>query len=238
MAPAPNAPVPAGGLVRREVDYDPPPDQGLDLVHVDEAMVVVAKPPGLLSVPGRGEDRADCMALRVQQRFPDALIVHRLDQATSGLLVLGRGAHWQRALSLCFERRLVHKRYEALVHGLIEADEGEVNLPLITDWPQRPRQMVCLVRGKPSLTRYRVMRRDAGADQDRGRTRVSLEPVTGRSHQLRVHMLALGHPIVGDGLYGDDTDRATPRMMLHAAELALPHPETGVPLHFVSPTPF
>lgn len=218
-----------------DVVYEPPADLGLDLVHADEAMVVVSKPVGLLSVPGRGEGRQDCLASRVQLRYPDALIVHRLDMATSGLLVLGRGAEMQRVLSGHFQARRVHKRYVALLHGLTEADEGEVNLPLITDWPNRPMQMVCQVRGKPSLTHYTVIGRDEVARF----TRVMLEPVTGRSHQLRVHMLALGHAIVGDPLYGDQAVQAVfPRLMLHACQLDLPHPATGQPLSLHSPPPF
>lgn len=218
--------------------YHPPPDTGLDVVHLDEAMVVLNKPAGLLSVPGRGDDRQDCLALRVQQRWADALIVHRLDMATSGLLVMGRGAAMQRALSLAFEQRLADKRYEAIVHGMVADDAGEIDLPLITDWPHRPRQMVCFERGKPSLTRFTVVSRDEVAQ----RTRVSLEPVTGRSHQLRVHLLALGHPIVGDELYapqgvGLGAD-APVRMQLHAAELGLPHPLSGEPMRWRSEVPF
>ncbi|TDP88148.1 ribosomal large subunit pseudouridine synthase A [Aquabacterium commune] len=220
------------------IAYHPPPDTGLEVVHADDALVVLHKPAGLLSVPGRGDDRQDCLALRVQQRFADALIVHRLDMATSGLLVMGRGAAMQRALSLAFEQRLAHKRYEAIVHGVVADDAGEINLPLITDWPYRPRQTVCFERGKPSLTRFTVVSRDVTTQ----RTRVSLEPVTGRSHQLRVHLLALGHPIVGDELYAaaqmaHGTD-APARMLLHAAELGLPHPLSGEPMRWCSDVPF
>lgn len=218
-----------------DVVYDPPADLGLDLVYADETMVVVSKPPGLLSVPGRGEGRLDCMASRVQQRYPDALIVHRLDMATSGLLVLARGTEMQRVLSGHFQDRRVDKRYIALLHGLLPTDEGEVDLPLVTDWPRRPMQMVCHERGKPSQTRYRVLARDEMARQ----TRVALTPITGRSHQLRVHMLALGHAIVGDPLYGDQLVQAGfARLMLHAWQLALPHPATGIPLKLHSPPPF
>lgn len=218
-----------------EIDYLPPPDTGLDLIHADDDLAVVAKPAGLLSVPGRGAERADCMASRVQARFADALIVHRLDMATSGLLVFGRGPAVQRQLSIAFAGRDVHKRYEAVVHGLVQADQGEIDLPLITDWPRRPRQMVCFERGKPSLTRFRVIDRDPLS----GTTRVSLEPATGRSHQLRVHLMALGHPIVGDPLYGPDAVGApVSRLLLHAAELGLPHPRDGQPRHWSSPVPF
>lgn len=219
-----------------EIDYRPPADTGLALIHADDDIVVVAKPAGLLSVPGRGADRADCMASRVQARFPDALTVHRLDMATSGLLVYARGVEVQRTLSVAFAERRVHKRYEAVVHGLVVPEAGDIDLPLITDWPRRPRQMVCFERGKPSLTRFQVIERDGR----RGCTRVSLEPVTGRSHQLRVHLMAIGHPIVGDPLYGPDDapSWATGRLLLHAAELGLPHPRDGALQTWLSPVPF
>ena len=215
------------------VDYVPPPDTGLSVLYADEALVVVDKPAGLLSVPGRGDDRQDCMALRVQREFPDALVVHRLDMATSGILVMGRGAAMQRALSMAFEQRVADKRYEAIVEGLLAEDSGDIDLPLATDWPRRPRQMVCFERGKPSLTRFRVLARDPLAQ----RTRVSLAPVTGRSHQLRVHLLALGHPIVGDALYLAEPPREA-RMLLHACELSLPHPAHGTPCQWRSAVPF
>ena len=221
-----------------EIEYLPPADNGLDLVHADEHLLVVVKPPGLLSVPGRGEGRADCMAARVQRRFSDALVVHRLDMATSGLLVFARGEASQRALSLAFAGRNVRKRYEAIVHGLMPHDQGVIDLPLITDWPRRPRQMVCFERGKPSLTRFSVIERSVG-DQ---LTRVSLEPETGRSHQLRVHLMALGHPIVGDPLYGPDAEDAATgssgRMLLHAAEISFVHPGDALPRTWASEVPF
>lgn len=221
-----------------EIEYHPPADNGLELVHVDEHLLVVVKPPGLLSVPGRGEGRADCMAARVQSRFPDALVVHRLDMATSGLLVFARGEASQRALSLAFAGRAVRKRYEAVVHGLVPQDQGVIDLPLITDWPRRPRQMVCFERGKPSLTRFNVIERCVGAQV----TRVSLEPETGRSHQLRVHLMSLGHPIVGDPLYGPDAEPSarnpSGRMLLHAAEISFAHSGDARLRTWVSPVPF
>lgn len=218
-----------------EVIYTPPPDEGLDLIHVDEALIVVNKPEGLLSVPGRGEDRQDCMVHRVQQRFPEALTVHRLDMATSGLLVFARGEAMQRALSVLFQDRQVDKRYVAVVKGLLAQDQGEVNLPLIADWPNRPRQMVCFERGKPSQTLYEVLVRDPLKDE----TRVALTPVTGRSHQLRVHMLALGHPMLGDPFYGDaDSQARAPRLLLHAEALGLPHPVSGERVHWACAAPF
>lgn len=218
-----------------DVLYSPPPDTGLDIVHQDRGMVVINKPAGLLSVPGRGEGRLDCALSRVQQRFPEALIVHRLDMATSGLLVLARGMAMQSRLSVLFQYREVEKQYVAVVHGLVERDEGEVDLPLITDWPRRPMQKVCHAQGKASLTHYKVLSRDDTLVQ----TRIALAPVTGRSHQLRVHMLALGHAIVGDPLYGDQVLQGQfPRLMLHACKLSLPHPETGQALHLDCPSPF
>ncbi len=195
------------------------------IVHSDTDLVVVNKPAGLLSVPGRGPDRQDCAWSRVAAQFGDALIVHRLDMATSGLLLLARGAAMQRGLSLAFAERRVLKRYVAVVDGEPAADEGQVDLPLIADWPRRPRQKVDLLQGKPSLTRWRVLARAAG------RTRLLLEPVTGRSHQLRVHMAAQGWPIVGDELYGR-CDAENPRLLLHAQSLQLPHPVDGRALSF------
>ncbi|MDL2339274.1 MAG: RluA family pseudouridine synthase [Pseudomonadota bacterium] len=212
------------------------------MVHLDHALVAINKPAGMLSVPGRGADKADCAATRVQAAFSDALIVHRLDMATSGLLLMARGSDLQRALSRMFEAREVFKRYEARVAGLVESDAGEIDLPLIADWPQRPRQKVDRLHGKPSLTRYRVLHRDPATCT----TRLELQPVTGRTHQLRVHLQAIGHPIVGDALYADADDSgrqmadlATPtRLQLHATTLQLRHPITGQPLTLSSAAPF
>lgn len=200
------------------------------LVHLDESLLVANKPAGLLAVPGRGEDKQDCLSARIQREFPDALVVHRLDMATSGLVLFARGAEMQRALSRLFEQCLVAKRYVAVVAGQMEQEAGEVNLPLICDWPNRPLQKVDHELGKPSLTRYRVLRRDGGT------TRVELEPVTGRSHQLRVHMASLGHPILGDALYGDAA--SAPRLLLHACSLSFVHPRSGEPLSLTSEAPF
>lgn len=217
------------------IDYVAPPDEGFAPLYMDESLVVVCKPEGLLSVPGRGDDRQDCLIARVQQHVPDALIVHRLDMATSGLMVLARGESVHRQLSKQFQDRLVDKRYEAVLSGLLPDDEGMVDLPLITDWPNRPLQKVCAETGKPSQTRYWVLRRD----NEKGQTRVSLEPVTGRSHQLRVHMLALGCPIVGDPFYGHaESQSGAPRLLLHAAQLALTHPLSGARMCWHSAAPF
>ncbi|HDS0951468.1 TPA: RluA family pseudouridine synthase [Stenotrophomonas maltophilia] len=203
----------------------------IHLHYIDDALLVAEKPAGLLSVPGRGEENQDCVIARLQALYPDALTVHRLDQVTSGLLLHARGKAMQAALSMQFEQRQVGKRYEAIVQGLLEADAGEVDLPLIVDWPNRPKQMVDHARGKPALTHWQVLARDAQAQC----TRVALEPVTGRSHQLRLHMASLGHPIAGDVLYG-----AVPaaRVHLHACALGFTHPLTGALLGFESPAPF
>lgn len=213
--------------------YAPPAHRGLDIVCRSESFLVLDKPSGLLSVPGRGEDKQDCLATRVQAEFPDALVVHRLDMETSGLLVMARGEESHRLLSRHFRERQVDKRYVAVVAGRMQATQGEVDLPLITDWPNRPRQKVDFDLGKPSLTRFRVLQHDPKADT----TRVELEPVTGRSHQLRVHMASLGHPILGDPLYGHPGARSQ-RLLLHATRLAFPHPLTGEPMAFASAPDF
>jgi tRNA pseudouridine32 synthase / 23S rRNA pseudouridine746 synthase len=203
------------------------------VLYVDDSLVAVDKPAGLLTVPGRGEHLQHCVALRLRDHFPDVLVVHRLDQATSGVMVLARGAAAQRALGRAFERRRVAKRYQAVVDGVIDDDAGCIDLPLAADWPNRPRQQVDLQRGKPALTRWRVLGREPRAHT----TRVELEPFTGRSHQLRVHLRAIGHPIVGDALYAP-LAMAAPRLMLHACALKVPHPHDGRPMSFSSEVPF
>jgi tRNA pseudouridine32 synthase/23S rRNA pseudouridine746 synthase len=205
-------------------------NSAVDLLYQDDYLLVVNKPAGLLAVPGRGAEKQDCLSARLQQIFPDALVVHRLDMSTSGLMMFARGALMQRRLSLMFQGREVEKRYVAVVAGKLEPETGEVNLPIAADWPNRPLQKIDAEQGKPSLTRYRLLGLDAG------NTRVELEPVTGRTHQLRVHMKAVGHPILGDALYGDT--RSAPRLMLHASILKLLHPVTRAPLHFVSSPSF
>lgn len=214
--------------------YAPPPDAGLEIVFADAALLVVNKPAGLLSVPGRGADKQDCLLTRVQTRFADALTVHRLDMSTSGLLLMARGAAMQSELSRLFRDRLVDKRYLAEVEGCLATDDGEVDLPLICDWPNRPRQKVDFTVGKRSLTRYRVLSRDPQSSS----SRVELEPVTGRSHQLRVHLATLGHPIIGDELYGSGSLESGERLRLHATELRFVHPLSGAPLHFHCEAPF
>jgi len=193
----------------------------LRVVHVDAALVVVDKPAGLLSVPGRGDEKQDCVAMRVRAVFADALIVHRLDMATSGLMLLARGAAAQRQMSMAFAQREVRKRYIAVVTGEVTADEGEIDLPLRPDWPNRPLQQVDVAHGKPSLTHYRVLSRDTVSNT----SRVELEPLTGRTHQLRVHLLVIGHPILGDMLYAPtDVCARASRLLLHATAISLHHP--------------
>ena len=207
----------------------------IDVVHVDAACIIVVKPGGLLAVPGRGGHLQDCVAARLHARFADTLVVHRLDMSTSGLMVFARSLHAQRLLSLAFAERAVRKRYVAVAHGRIKNASGEIDLPLGPDWPNRPKQKVDVKVGKPSLTRYRVTGFDAAHDT----TRLVLEPVTGRTHQLRVHLLAIGHPIVGDALYAPPELQATGgRLLLHAQQLCFDHPVSGEPLSFKSPAPF
>jgi tRNA pseudouridine32 synthase/23S rRNA pseudouridine746 synthase len=217
-----------------QASYNPPRDFGLDLVYCDDALLMVNKPAGLLSVPGRGTDKADNLATRVQNEFPDALSVHRLDMDTSGLLVFARGADMHRRLSQLFRERGVKKYYIAMVAGRVESDMGGVDLPLSSDWPNRPRQKINFTRGKNSLTHYRVLAHDA----IKNISRVELEPVTGRTHQLRVHMAVIGHPIVGDTLYGGEAGPPAERLLLHASMLSLIHPYSAEPLTLVCKAPF
>jgi tRNA pseudouridine32 synthase / 23S rRNA pseudouridine746 synthase len=207
----------------------------LALLHADAALLAFDKPAGLLCVPGRGADKQDCLATRAQAHWPDARVVHRLDMATSGVVLMARGAAAQRQLNLAFAQRETDKRYVAVVHGLIACDSGEINLPLAADWPNRPLQKVDATRGKASLTRYCVLARDTAANT----TRVALQPVTGRSHQLRLHLLALGHPILGDALYAPpEVQAAAARLLLHAQSLRLVHPASGESLCIESTPPF
>ena len=233
---------PPSSLAPRPLRHIAVPD-GISVLHADEALLVLDKPAGLLSVPGRGPDNADCLSARVQSRYPDALIVHRLDMGTSGLIVMACGAAAQSALSLAFARREVHKRYQALVAGIPDAcgadQQGwsDIRLPLIVDWPNRPKSKVCLDTGKPSHTRWRLLGQERAAGL--ATARLELEPVTGRSHQLRVHLQAIGHAILGDELYADDAAlAAAPRLLLHACRIDLPHPVTGERLCFESAPSF
>lgn len=215
--------------------YIPPPDDGLAILYRDEALLVVDKPAGLLSVPGRGEDKQDCLISRVQREYPEVLSVHRLDMSTSGLMILARSKAIEREMSILFQQRKVHKRYMAVVTGQLASQGGEIDLPLITDWPNRPRQKVDHAIGKPSQTRYRVVSYDPVLHS----SRVELEPVTGRSHQLRVHLMALGHAILGDELYASVPVHAqSDRLLLHAMSLKFVHPVSGDELFIESAVPF
>ncbi len=204
------------------------------LLYLDEHLLVASKPAGLLAVPGRGEDKQDCLSTRLQAQVPGARVVHRLDMATSGLMLMARSAEVQRALGQAFEAQQVHKRYEAVVHGHLP-NTGQawqdIDLPVGADWPNRPRQKVDVERGKPSRTRWRLLGHEGAY------SRVLLEPLTGRTHQLRVHLQALGHPIVGDALYAPPAGPGE-RLRLHARELAFTHPVTGAPLALAEPAPF
>jgi tRNA pseudouridine32 synthase/23S rRNA pseudouridine746 synthase len=235
----PQPSVEPGPLARPERPDAGSPAVALAFVHCCDTLIVIDKPSGLLAVPGRGTHLQDCAAARVRAVVPDALVVHRLDMATSGLMLLARGAAAQRTLSIAFARRQVVKRYVAVVAGLLPVPGGdgwgEIDLPLAADWPHRPRQKVDRIGGKPSLTQYRVLCHDP----QRRSTRVELQPLTGRSHQLRVHLLALGHPILGDALYAPPEVLAqAPRLLLHASALSLAHPTRGEPLHFHGEPPF
>jgi tRNA pseudouridine32 synthase/23S rRNA pseudouridine746 synthase len=212
-------------------DYAPP-DTPLDLLHADHEILVVNKPAGLLSVPGKGEGLADCLIARLEVAYPQVLLVHRLDRDTSGVMVFALTPHAQRHLGLQFEKRHTKKTYLARVAGRLARKTGTIDLPLVVDWPNRPLQKVDHQTGKPALTEWRVMR---ASDTE---SRVQLYPRTGRSHQLRVHMLALGHPILGDPLYAPETADAYPRMMLHALELRFRHPDGGAGVKFRAKPPF
>lgn len=214
-----------------ETNYAPP-DTPLTVLHEDAEVIVVEKPAGLLSVPGKGPGLADCLLARVQAGFPQALLVHRLDRDTSGVMIFAQTPHAQRHLGLQFEKRMVQKTYVARVWGVPSEPSGTVDLPLIVDWPNRPRQMVDHARGRPAQTDWRLMK-------DEGETaRLQLKPHTGRSHQLRVHCLALGHPILGDPFYATGPARDFPRLMLHSLELRFKHPEGGRSMKLRAPVPF
>ncbi len=211
--------------------YTPPQDP-LAILHDDHQVLLVDKPAGLLSVPGKGDHLADCLLARVQAVFPMALLVHRLDRDTSGVMIFALTPHAQRHLGLQFENRQTKKTYVARVWGEMTEKTGTVDLPLIVDWPNRPRQMVDHENGRQAQTDWRVMRaRD-------GETRVKLMPRTGRSHQLRVHMMALGHPILGDPFYAEGQARDYPRLMLHSETLQFRHPDGGQGMRITAKCPF
>lgn len=213
----------------------------LEVVFVDDHLLVLNKPSGLLSVPGRGEDKQDCLIARAQAQWPEALTVHRLDMSTSGLMVIAKGPEMQRNLSQAFAQREVHKIYEAIVAGELRATEtgnadawSDIHMPLLIDWPNRPKSKVDWEHGKPSHTQWRVKHSNLT-----NATRVELQPITGRTHQLRLHMMAMGHPILGDALYASPEIQAqSPRLLLHARVLQLKHPVTAEWMAFESTVPF
>ncbi|WP_400084188.1 RluA family pseudouridine synthase [Yoonia sp. R78084] len=212
-------------------DYAPPQDP-LTILHDDHQVLLVDKPSGLLSVPGKGPHLADCLLTRVQAAFPMALLVHRLDRDTSGVMIFALTPHAQRHLGLQFEKRQTKKTYIARVWGEMAGKTGTVDLPLIVDWPNRPKQMVDHETGKQAVTDWRVVRAKDGE------TRVKLMPRTGRSHQLRVHMQALGHPILGDPFYATGEARDYPRLMLHSETLQFRHPDGGQGMRITAKCPF
>lgn len=213
-------------------DIYAPPQAPLQIIHHDHQILVVDKPAGLLSVPGKGAHLADCLIARVQAVFPEALLVHRLDRDTSGVMVFALTPHAQRHLGLQFEKRGTKKTYVARVWGHVAEPTGTVDLPLIVDWPNRPLQMVDHENGREAITDWRVVRHEDHA------TRIRLMPRTGRSHQLRVHMLAIGHPILGDPFYATGPARDFDRLMLHAENLRFRHPDGGAGQSFSAKTPF
>lgn len=212
-----------------------PPNSDAEIIYCDDDLLVVDKPAELLSVPGRRPEHQDCLISRIQKNFPEALIVHRLDMSTSGVMILARNAAAQRQLNRQFEQRLVNKTYLAVVAGQLMQTEGKIDLPLNCDWPNRPRQRVDHEQGKPAVTEFQLLSFDPSSNT----SRIELQPLTGRTHQLRVHMQALGHPILGDDLYADAVSyKKAERLLLHASALALSHPLTLEPLNFTKPAPF
>jgi len=210
-----------------------PPSGPVTVIYRDDELLLVDKPTGLLSVPGKAEDHKDCLETRVKATFPEALLVHRLDMDTSGLMVFAMTRASQRHLGLQFERRHVEKTYRAEVWGEVSPDDGEVDLPLIVDWPNRPLQKICAETGKLAQTRWSVISRTERV------TALKLMPKTGRSHQLRVHMLAIGHPILGDRFYATGAAlAASDRLMLHAESLTIYHPDGGKRVKFKASCPF
>ncbi|MGB0843888.1 MAG: pseudouridine synthase [Alphaproteobacteria bacterium] len=206
----------------RDLVYNPPTDPWLQLLYEDADVLVFSKPTGLLTVPGKAPELGDCLETRVKDAYPEALLVHRLDMETSGVCIFARSKLAQKGLGRQFEKRKIEKTYIAWVWGEVTADAGHVDQPLICDWPNRPLQKICHETGKKSQTDWRVLERKENA------TKVELRPKTGRSHQLRVHMQHLGHPILGDSLYAhDEAFHATPRLMLQAQKLVFIQPTEG-----------
>ena len=211
--------------------YSPPIDP-LDIVHLDHELLAVNKPSGLLSVPGKGPMLSDCLISRVKKEYPKALLVHRLDRDTSGVMVFALSSYSQRHLGLQFEKRQSQKTYIARIWGQVCDKKGMIDLPIAVDWPNRPMQMVCHDTGRAAITHWEMIRRNITE------TRVKLRPETGRSHQLRVHMMAIGHPILGDPLYGISESQNVNRLMLHSHRLRVRHPDGGEMIEFRAKIPF
>lgn len=214
--------------------YNPPLEPWLHVLYQDDHIMVVNKPSGLLSVPGRQPEHKDSVMTRIQRDYPAAESVHRLDMATSGVIIVALTKAAERELKRQFREREPAKRYQARVWGHPAAEKGVIDLPLICDWPNRPKQKVCFETGKAAQTEYEVLEY-----RDDNSASVQLTPITGRSHQLRVHMLALGHPILGDGFYAHDGAKAmAARLLLHAEMLTITHPQYGTPMTFRQPAEF
>jgi tRNA pseudouridine32 synthase/23S rRNA pseudouridine746 synthase len=209
-----------------------PPQVPLDVIHADHQILIVNKPAGLLSVPGKGEHLSDCLMARILGAFPEALLIHRLDRDTSGVMVFALTPHAQKHIGQQFEKRRTKKTYVARIFGKLEEKTGTVDQPIIVDWENRPLQKICHDTGRAAQTDWRVLRYDETG------TRVRLYPHTGRSHQLRVHMLFLGHPIMGDPLYAKGDARDAPRLMLHSENLKFRHPDGGAGVSFTAKCPF
>ncbi|MBT3953455.1 MAG: RluA family pseudouridine synthase [Rhodobacterales bacterium] len=210
-----------------------PPKTPLDILYIDEDVLVVNKPSGLLTVPGKELKHHDSLELRVKIEYPNSFLVHRLDMDTSGVIIFALSKSTQRSLNLQFEKRIVKKLYEARVFGNITEDNGFIDLPLIVDWPNRPLQKIDAKEGKSALTHWQVLDREGDV------TRVALMPETGRTHQLRVHMMSLGHTILGDRFYGNVAEiNLANELQLHAKDLMIIHPKNGKKITFKAPLPF
>lgn len=210
-----------------------PPKTPLDILYIDEDVLVVNKPSGLLTVPGKELKHHDSLELRVKIEYPNSFLVHRLDMDTSGVIIFALSKSTQRSLNLQFEKRIVKKLYEARVFGNIKEDNGFIDLPLIVDWPNRPLQKIDVKEGKSALTHWQVLDREGDV------TRVALMPETGRTHQLRVHMMSLGHTILGDRFYGNVAEiNLANELQLHAKDLMIIHPKNGKKITFKAPLPF
>jgi len=215
--------------------YHPPEHSGLDILYEDDYILVVNKPAGLLSVPGRGPEKQDCLISRVQLTHPGALIVHRLDMATSGILVLALDKDTHRLLSQQFQQRVISKQYIAVVKGHLKPEQGLIDMPMICDWPNRPKQIIDEEQGKPAQTKYEVLEYTEGNDT----SRVLLKPITGRTHQLRLHCQYIGHPILGDELYGDnESKKSSARLLLHASRICFEHIQNGKQIDIACEIPF